>query len=62
MRMIGTHLPDGDIFALDAIARERRVPRAVVLRWAIIEYLNQHRPQHDSEQGPPPTGPSQQLT
>jgi len=39
MRMIGAHITEQEITALDAIAQAHRVSRAVTIRWAITQFL-----------------------
>lgn len=39
MRLIGAHMDTSEIAALDEIAQSHRVPRAAVIRWAILHYL-----------------------
>lgn len=42
MRLVGAHINEPEISALDAIAQAHRVSRAVVIRWAITQYLRLH--------------------
>jgi hypothetical protein len=39
MRLIGAHMDASEVAALDVIAQAHRVPRAAVIRWAILHYL-----------------------
>lgn len=39
MRMIGAHITEQEITALDAIAQAHRVSRAVTIRWAVAQFL-----------------------
>lgn len=37
--MAAAHMSEQEIRALDAVAQNHRVPRSVVIRWAILHYL-----------------------
>jgi len=60
MRLIGAHMDSSEVAALDVIAQAHRVPRAAVIRWAILHYLHDTGAQA-TKPARPPADPGQTV-